>query len=207
MIFKNSAILLALGASAVNGLYSNQTTVVATTSEAVDAVALTTTITPNYSVKPVESVATYADDTTTFYVTNTIYSTHWITNSPIITSSSSVTTEEKKSVASTTKALASSSLSSLKSQVTSFANTKPYYGNVTALQIDNNTSTTTSTLLTTITQNNKTLGCIPKTKYVTVTASAEIQYVTITKEAKTSFVTVTAQPPSSAFWSNSTKTN
>lgn len=200
MLFKNSAILLTLGASAVNGLYSNSSSAQPVSIYEKAPAAVTTTIAPNYSVEPVVNVATYADDITTFYVTNTVYSTHWLTKS---------SSNEKNATYPATTASPSSHLTSVKSQVTTVAPNKPYYGNVSALQIDTTTSTSTSTLLTTVTKgaSNRTVGCVPKTQYVTVTASAEVQYVTVTEEAKTSFVTVTAQPLSKAFWSNNTNTN
>ncbi|CAL9737332.1 cell wall protein Srl1p [Monosporozyma servazzii] len=203
MLFKNSAILLTLGASAVNGLYSNNTIAQPVSTYEKTNAAVTTTIAPNYSVEPVENVATYADDITTFYVTNTVYSTHWLTNSH------SSSTEVKNATYPVTTASPSSHLTSVKNQVTTLTQNNPYYGNVSALQIDTTTSTSTSTLLTTVTKgtSNRTLACVPKTQYVTVTASAKVQYVTVTEEAKTSFVTVTAQPLSQAFWSNNTNTN
>lgn len=211
MIFKKAAVLFAFGATAVKGLYSNNTATVTTSSD----ISGTTTITPDYSVEPIANMATYSDSTTTFYITNTIYKTYYRTKNPAVSStktSSSSTTNYEATTSNT--AIVTTSPSFNDRQVANVSPTMPLYANSTAVDGDRTTTTVTSTSLTTVisslhssnTNNNATLGCVPKTEYVTITVSPEVQYVTVTEEAKTSYVTVTVQP-TSAFWSNSTVTN
>ncbi|KAK5779996.1 Srl1p PWA37_001630 [Arxiozyma heterogenica] len=211
MIFKKVAILFAFGATAVKGLYSNNTATLTTNSN----IFGTTTITPDYSVEPVENVSTYADSTTTFYVTNTIYKTYYYTKNPIVsgTMTSSSFSTNHETIASTNAAVTNAP-SFIDRQVANASPTMPLYTNSTTVNIDHTTTTITSTLLTTVissihnsnTNNNSTLRCVPKTEYVTITAFPEVQYVTVTEDAKTSYVTITIQP-TGAFWSNSTVVN
>lgn len=211
MIFKKAAILFAFGATAVKGLYSNNTASVITSSD----VSGTTTITPDYSVEPVENVATYSDSTTTFYITNTIYKTYYYTKNPTISgtkTSSPYTTNYEVTTSNAATVTTAPSFNDRK--VANISPAMPLYTNSSIVGGDHTTTTITSTSLTTVISSsynskingNSTLGCVPKTEYVTVTISPEVQYVTITEEAKTSYVTVTVQP-TSAFWSNSTIAN
>nr|CAI6722907.1 ADM_HP1_G0051340.mRNA.1.CDS.1 [Saccharomyces cerevisiae] len=74
MIFKILCSLLLVTSNFASALYVNETT---------SYTPYTKTLTPTYSVSPQETTLTYSDETTTFYITSTFYSTYWFTTSQI----------------------------------------------------------------------------------------------------------------------------
>ncbi|CAI4821381.1 BAF_collapsed_G0055360.mRNA.1.CDS.1 [Saccharomyces cerevisiae] len=72
MIFKILCSLLLVTSNFASALYVNETT---------SYTPYTKTLTPTYSVSPQETTLTYSDETTTFYITSTFYSTYWFTTS------------------------------------------------------------------------------------------------------------------------------
>ncbi|AJW09557.1 BMC_2a_G0054010.mRNA.1.CDS.1 [Saccharomyces cerevisiae] len=72
MIFKILCSLLLVISNFASALYVNETT---------SYTPYTKTLTPTYSVSPQETTLTYSDETTTFYITSTFYSTYWFTSS------------------------------------------------------------------------------------------------------------------------------
>ncbi|CAD6645658.1 XXYS1_4_G0020250.mRNA.1.CDS.1 [Saccharomyces cerevisiae] len=72
MIFKILCSLLLVISNFASALYVNETT---------SYTPYTKTLTPTYSVSPQETTLTYSDETTTFYITSTFYSTYWFTTS------------------------------------------------------------------------------------------------------------------------------
>lgn len=194
MLFKNSAALVALCASAASAIYSNGT-------NESNSTKVTTTLSPNYSVNPIVSTYTYSDETTTFYVTNTAFTTIWATtNVATGSATAAVTTASSTDEDSTTKVNGQNK----------------DIENVSVSADDSKTSATvTSTLYTTYTQWSTSTdsvaknegsgdnGCVPVTQYVTVTAEPATQYVTVTAQP-TSFQWSNA---TDSAWSNSTVTN
>nr|CAI6811886.1 ASB_HP1_G0053720.mRNA.1.CDS.1 [Saccharomyces cerevisiae] len=74
MIFKILCSLLLVTSNFASALYVNETT---------SYTPYTKTLTPTYSVSPQETTLTYSDETTTFYITSTFYSTYWFTTSQL----------------------------------------------------------------------------------------------------------------------------
>ncbi|CAI4848022.1 CCT_1a_G0054730.mRNA.1.CDS.1 [Saccharomyces cerevisiae] len=72
MIFKILCSLLLVISNFASALYVNETT---------SYTPYTKTLTPTYSVSPQETTLTYSDETATFYITSTFYSTYWFTTS------------------------------------------------------------------------------------------------------------------------------
>lgn len=83
MIFKILCSLLLVTSRFASALYVNETT---------SYTPYTKTLSPTYSVSPQETTLTYSDETTTFYITSTLYSTYWFTPSQSATITSTPTT-------------------------------------------------------------------------------------------------------------------
>ncbi|KOG96155.1 Svs1p [Saccharomyces eubayanus] len=83
MIFNVLCSLLLVSSGVVCAQYTNGTQ---------SYTPYTKTLSPTYSVLPQETTLTYSDETTTFYLTSTVYSTHWFTPSPSATITSAPTT-------------------------------------------------------------------------------------------------------------------
>lgn len=175
MNFETFVPLFALFSSVVLAAYSNNT-----------FVPTTVTLTPTHSVETGVSTLTYADETTTFYITSTFYSTFWYT--PISTSSvaaivTDIPTTFETSDASYTSTITSTITSTL--QVTQFETSIVSGENKDAKAPTTNTSD----------------ACIPTTEYVTVGSVT----VTVTPEPVTKYITVT-QGASDFQWNNGTNT-
>lgn len=165
MNFNIIASVFVLFAAAVSAAYSNHT-----------FVPTTVTLSPTHSVNTETSTLTYEDETTTFFITSTYYTTHWYT--PATTSSVEVIVTD---IPTTYESSGDSYTSTYTSTITS------------TLEV---TETVTSSA--TAEHDNRGQSCVPVTHYVTVGT------VTVTPEPVTHYVTVTAGA-SSHQWSNSTQ--
>ncbi|AJW03893.1 CPA_1a_G0054350.mRNA.1.CDS.1 [Saccharomyces cerevisiae] len=123
MIFKILCSLLLVTSNFASALYVNETT---------SYTPYTKTLTPTYSVSPQETTLTYSDETTTFYITSTFYSTYWFTTSQSAAISSTPT-------ASTPTASTPSLTTSTNEYTTTYSDTDTTY-----------TSTLTSTYIITL---------------------------------------------------------
>lgn len=136
-------------------------------------VPTTVTLSPTYSVAPETSISTYADETTTFFITSTLYSTYWYT--PVVTSSfGGVTT----SVADLTTTFSSSGelyTSTITSTITSTVRVADSSDTIVAVAKDGNATLDS--------------GCTPVTVTVTATpAAVSTQYVTVTANSSGQWV-------------------
>ncbi|CAD6646369.1 HN1_G0039930.mRNA.1.CDS.1 [Saccharomyces cerevisiae] len=189
-------------ASSVSAIYSNNT------------VSTTTTLAPGYSLVPQETTISYADDTTTFFVTSTVYSTSWFTStsatitnaaSSSLSSSSasgSVTPESTHEITSTST-ITSTLLLTLHDSTTLSPSS-------TAASVSDEDSNNKDAKVKSFEQASTSNGCVPITKFVTVTNEPVTQYVTVTPNTTTQYVTVTGAPsvtttsPGNVQWYNTT---
>ncbi|KOG96730.1 Srl1p [Saccharomyces eubayanus] len=198
--------ILALFTGSVSAIYSNST------------VSATTTLAPSYSLEAHETTVSYSDETTTFFATSTVYSTHWFTlNTATVTNEASSTSASgPAATASTQETIPTVTKAASSFSASGSAATASTHESIS-------TSTITSTLLITLHDttvlapsssaaasigddgsNNKganirsldqtstsSNGCVPITKFVTVTKEPITQYVTVTPNMTTQYVTVT----------------
>ncbi|CAI4052051.1 hypothetical protein SKDZ_15G3850 [Saccharomyces kudriavzevii ZP591] len=165
-------------ASSVSAIYSNNTA------------STTTTLAPSYSLEPHETTVSYADDITTFFVTSTVYSTHWFapTSATITSAVSSGSAAPKSSHEITSTSTITSTL------LLTLPDTTTLSPSSTAASIAENGSNNKDAKVRSLDQASTSNGCVPITKFVTVTNEPVTQYVTVTPNTTTQYVTVTGAP-------------
>lgn len=189
-------------ASSVSAIYSNNT------------VSTTTTLAPSYSLVPQETTISYADDTTTFLSPQR--STPRAGSPqlqpplpmrpppPLSTSSASgsVTPESTHEITSTST-ITSTLLLTLHDSTTLSPSS-------TAASVSDEDSNNKDAKVKSFEQASTSNGCVPITKFVTVTNEPVTQYVTVTPNTTTQYVTVTGAPsvtttsPGNVQWYNTT---
>ncbi|CAI4036537.1 hypothetical protein SMKI_15G3840 [Saccharomyces mikatae IFO 1815] len=181
-MFQSTALfaLFALIGS-VSAIYSNHT------------VSATTTLAPSYSLEPHETTIKYADDTTTFFVTSTVYSTNWFTSTSATVTNAATTSVSGPAASEFTHEITSTSTitSTLLLTLHDITTLAP---SSTAVSVNNGDSNNKDTKMRSLDQALTSNGCVPITKFVTVTNEPVTQYVTVTANTTTQYVTVTGAP-------------
>ncbi|CCD27321.1 Svs1p NDAI_0K01300 [Naumovozyma dairenensis CBS 421] len=182
------------------------------------------TLEPTYSVLPTLNTYTYSDDTTTFYVTSTMFTTIWYT--PSSTISTTPTTTSIDNVVSTA---VSELTSTIEDAHTTYTTTMT---STLLITLSDLYETTTTSIPSVVTQNGQVYKvsnqdkevvsnvndadvCSPVTQYITVTTTADAnvnektvtQFVTKVQDPVTHYVTLqtsTLQPSNGTLF-NSTK--
>ncbi|QHS76336.1 Srl1p [Saccharomyces paradoxus] len=195
----HSVALFALFAltSSVSAIYSNNTAFT------------TTTLAPSYSLEPHETTISYADDTTTFFVTSTVYSTNWFTStSATITNAATSSASGSAAPEYTHEITSTSTITS--TLLLTLHDTTTLAPSSTAVSVSDEDSNNKDAKVRSIDQASTSNGCVPITKFVTVTNEPVTQYVTVTPNTTTQYVTVTGAPsvtttsPGNVQWYNTT---
>lgn len=158
----------------------------------------TTTLSPTYSVAPVTTVITYADPTTTFFVTQTLFSTIYYTPSSPSSPSSQAPSPSPSTVTSEYVSTYSDVSTTYTSTITS---TMVIYATKTLNNKELKANGITATYTTTVgvqgaavaptTTADATGQCKGVTQFVTVTETAKQVTVTTTATPEIKYVTVT----------------
>ncbi|CCD24927.1 Srl1p NDAI_0E01110 [Naumovozyma dairenensis CBS 421] len=212
MLFQKS-VLFGLLTSAASALYSNQTA-------QIDAVAQTTTLAPSFSLQPIENTMTYADETTTFFITSTSYKTIWLTSAsstiaPVgattttsVGAAVAVAAEQKDAAASnvveqTTTFTETETSTTITKTSTVFVTLGGNGASVTAT-IGSSSPIVTDDSFSPLKNNNKNandLEALPSSSSSNISAAFNAcvpitKYITVSASPEIRYVTVTAQPSS-----------
>ena len=167
-----SLILMFISFALAKDVYLNATNI---NMEAAVGTAGTVTLAPSYSVQPSLTTMTYSDETTTIFITSTVYNTFWHT--PAKTAS---VDDDESAVGITVASNHADSDISTTSTVTSTLRVT-ITTDISVANLYSNSTTAISSVA----------ECVPLTQYITITAQPLTQFVTVTADQATQYVTLT----------------